>query len=180
MFNWLNRTRNEISQPSQDGYVSYCEMQRQLAEAKERWIAAERAEKIVRAFVAVLKVSSEWILDARKLPYSKEVIRSAFELRIRSLKERCRQQPNNSEFKKDLDVYKATFLRVSDFQTIDTEDEEAVRAANAGGLSDRDRVLLFDKYLERGLREDESVVDDPNELTEKRSLVERHRRAAQS
>ena len=68
MFNWLKRKRQQPSQPAQDCYVSYDEMQRQLAEAKEGWVRAERAEKIVRAFAAVLETSSEWILDAGKLP----------------------------------------------------------------------------------------------------------------
>lgn len=179
MFNWLKRRRREL-QDDTDCLQAYFEAQRRLAEIEEKRAGEEAADRVVKAFAAMLETTHDWILDVRDLPYPKETIRAAFAKRIAFYKDYCRQVPNETWCRRRLEVHKLAALSLSDFQTIDAEDEAAVRAANAMSWSDPERLRLFGgyfiKYFERAIKEDELIVDSPLELAEKRAYLETVRR----
>jgi len=57
---------------------------------------------------------------------------------------------------------------ISDFQTIDIEDEGAVREANSKEMEQRRAVLVFLKYHQRAMKENGLPVERPLERGEER------------
>jgi len=161
MFNWLNR---KTARPSQIDDAVQRVLQETFLRSNDELLSQAAAEDIVLAFAAFMGKGVDYIPDERKLPYPKEVIRLAFLKHLSFCQERCRQEPNNSEWKKDLAWAENGPLYLSGFQAIDPDDEEVVRAANEW---DRRFVLELSKlqsqaqkeeYIDRAIKSDEQIV----------------------
>ena len=204
MFEWFKRKRDQLSESTSDHRESFAAIRDQLAATERRHEEWKWSEKVVLAFAEVLENSPELILNARKLPYSKATIRAALDFRLSILERRTTDEPNNSELQKDLRLAKGILLHLSDFQTIEPEDEDRVRAANqwdelfhaclGSRSSVEDRTAFFNgldetnkdccrlahrlwlKYLERSVEEDRKHYRYPIELAEKVQTLEKCRR----
>jgi hypothetical protein len=89
------------------------------------------AEEIVYAFLAHMEERTvACFRDERTLPYPRDMIKLAFRKRISFYEARCRKDPTNAEFEKDLWRLRDIAMYVADYMTIDPDDEEIVRAIN--------------------------------------------------
>ncbi len=127
----------------------------------------EDAQRVVRAFANTLAEHDEMILDARLLQHSKAQIYDAFDTRIAFLECSCDESSEES-WKDHLEHHRALRCRVSDFQDIDAEDEDAVAEANKRQMEERRALLLVLKYHQRAMKEDGLQVENPVEQGQER------------
>ena len=134
MFGWMRRRSKSSETDNDDGEQLLDSLERQLAAVNQERDAQANTSSILKAFAEVLAKSSGRILDARQLPFPKNVVREAFDRRIRFL-ERCSvEDPGNPALEEDLGLHRSLLLRVSDFQEIDPEDEMVVIEAPNSSL----------------------------------------------
>jgi hypothetical protein len=87
------------------------------------------ARDLVYTFAQIRGQLTQPILDARLLPYPKEVILDAFTTYEAHLVAKCRDDPDAAA---ELEQVRPVGLRVFDFQTIDPEDMAIVMEINSG------------------------------------------------
>ena len=95
----------------------------------------QEAQDIVYAFVDVMAEHADFILDARLLPESKQRLYQAFNQHImhyETLKNISLPKFQEEGWDETLDQLKVLRRRISDFQTIDPEDESLVAQINSG------------------------------------------------
>lgn len=152
-----------MTEPTYDD-SSYRKINESLLRLNDKALSNIAAEKVVLDFATFRGEGVEFVPDERKLPYQKEVIQLAFEERIAFLRERCCQEPNNAELTKDLDLHLTLRIYLLDFQPIDPEDEEIVRAANEWNKQLIRRLSMLhakdekDEYLKHAIESDEQNV----------------------
>ena len=127
----------------------------------------EDADKVVRAFADTLSKHDEMILDVRLLIHPKSEIYAAFDTRI-AFMERLSNETGDKRWQDRLEQYRALRRSISDFQTIDIEDEAAVVQANTKQMDERRCLLLSLKYHQRGMKEAGLPVEDPLEQADER------------
>lgn len=170
MFGWLTRRRKPETE-SQSTLASnvgvYAHLRGKLDGMNMERQRQEDAERVVRAFADTLSKHDEMILDARLLIHPKPEIYAAFDTRIAFI-ERLYDETAEEQWKDRLEQYRALRWRISDFQTIDIEDQAAVAEANSKQMEERRAVLLFLKYHQRAMKENGLPVENPCEQGEER------------
>lgn len=171
VFGWLTRRRKPETE-SQSTLASnagvYAHLRGKLDDMNMERQRQEDADRVVQAFGDTLSKHDEMILDARFLIHPKPEIYAAFDTRIAFIERLC-DETAEKQWQDRLEQYSTLRRRISDFQTIDTEDEAAVAEANSKQMEERRAALLFLKYHQRAMKENEIPVENPCEQGEERT-----------
>lgn len=113
------------------------------------------AQAIVYAFIDLMADGAPYVGDARKLPYPKETIRSAFIKHIEHyevMRTISAELFRSKGYDQTVQQLRSMYMRIGDWHDIDPEDQDAVsRLNNHKGPPPDWAMPIIGKYMQRSL-----------------------------